>query len=269
MNSRREASDAVGYWNGLARSWRGTHPHELWRIHCDAVNEALLARWLPEAVDGPILKTDSFDEAVGEGFAALLQARGRGFVSMDISSEILAWGRSRHPGLSPVQADARRLPFADGSFACIVSLSTLDHFERDEEIDVALAELARVLRPGGTLLFTLDNAANPVLAIRASVPCAFWERIGIMPYQVGPSRGPQRAREGVVRAGFEILDEAAIMHCPRLLMCELSGPLAAHLSPAGQRRWLRFLGGWERLASLPTRYATGYFVAIRAVRGAR
>jgi SAM-dependent methyltransferase len=49
-------------------------------------------------------------------------------------------------GYSLLKADARTLPFADNSFDFIVSISVFEHVQN---LDVALAEMYRVLRPGG------------------------------------------------------------------------------------------------------------------------
>jgi ubiquinone/menaquinone biosynthesis C-methylase UbiE len=57
------------------------------------------------------------------------------------------------------KADARRLPFADGSFDKAFSIDVLEHFPRDV-IDAYLAETARVLRPGGRLL-VFSNTSEP------------------------------------------------------------------------------------------------------------
>lgn len=48
--------------------------------------------------------------------------------------------------------DATRLPFADGSFDRIIASEVLEHVPDD---DAAFAELARVLRPGGTIAVTV------------------------------------------------------------------------------------------------------------------
>ncbi|MXV90378.1 MAG: methyltransferase domain-containing protein [Acidimicrobiia bacterium] len=53
-----------------------------------------------------------------------------------------------------VGADARRLPFADGGFDRIIAAEVLEHVDDD---GAALAELARVLRPGGVLAVTVPS----------------------------------------------------------------------------------------------------------------
>lgn len=58
-----------------------------------------------------------------------------------------------------VQADSRRLPFADGSFDKVFSLDVLEHFPH-EVIAAYLQETARVLRPGGRLLI-FSNTREP------------------------------------------------------------------------------------------------------------
>jgi SAM-dependent methyltransferase len=51
-----------------------------------------------------------------------------------------------------VQGDATRLPFTDGAFDRIIAAEVLEHIPHDGD---ALGELARVLRPGGTMAVTV------------------------------------------------------------------------------------------------------------------
>ena len=51
-----------------------------------------------------------------------------------------------------VQGDATRLPFADGSFDRMIAAEVLEHIPDDA---AAIAELARVLQPGGTMAVTV------------------------------------------------------------------------------------------------------------------
>jgi len=53
-----------------------------------------------------------------------------------------------------VSGDARRLPFADGVFDRVIAAEVLEHIPED---GVAMAELARVLRTGGTIAVTVPR----------------------------------------------------------------------------------------------------------------
>ena len=53
-----------------------------------------------------------------------------------------------------LRGDARRLPFADGTFDRVIAAEVLEHVPQDT---VAMAELARVLRPGGTIAVTVPR----------------------------------------------------------------------------------------------------------------
>ena len=52
------------------------------------------------------------------------------------------------------QGDALNLPFPDGEFDRVVAAEVLEHIPEDE---AAIAELARVLRPGGTMAVTVPR----------------------------------------------------------------------------------------------------------------
>ena len=64
---------------------------------------------------------------------------------------------SCRPGQSPIElavADGQRLPFADASFDRIICTETLEHVA---DAQLALHELARVLRPGGRLAISVPH----------------------------------------------------------------------------------------------------------------
>jgi len=77
-------------------------------------------------------------------------------------------------------ADMRKLPFASASFDAIVSCYAVDHLPRDGIIE-ALAESARVLKPGGDLLLMVVQndrwvkfAFGPLLSHGATRGEAWW-----------------------------------------------------------------------------------------------
>jgi len=236
----------------------------LWRAHCDAVNGAQIARWLPAHRWARVLKTDLWDEAMGLGQGPLLAEHAGLVAGIDFVPAVVAAAVGRHPRLCAVLADVRRLPFADGAFDAVVSTSTLDHFAAAADIPVALRELHRVLGSDGRLLLTLDNRANPVVAARNALPFRLLQQAGLVPYPVGATCGPGRLRRMVRDAGFDVLETTALLHCPRVFAVAAARRRQRRGDAAAGARFLARLGRWEALARLPTRFLTGYFIGIHA-----
>jgi SAM-dependent methyltransferase len=257
------------YWDAVAEVWWKRNPQKLWRTHSDAVNIALLERWQPTHRVARLLKTDLFDEAFGDGLSHHLAGIAQSVVGIDIADLTSQMDRCRRDRLQVVRADVRLLPFSSESFDIIVSNSTLDHFKSSHEIMVSLYEIWRVLRTGGHLLLTLDNLANPTIALRNALPFPLLNRLGIVPYYVGVTYGPRHLRRIIQEVGFEVLAVDAIMHCPRVLMVAMAQLLQGRVRPAMQQHFLRSLMAFERLSRWPTRFLTGHFIAIRARKPSR
>ncbi len=252
-------------WNEVARYWRDARPQRLWRAYSDLVHTRLLERWLPAQPASRVLKTDVFDEFAATGLAPFLASRARTVVGLDVSEEMLR-GVTGTSSLRRVAADARGLPFRDASFDLVVSNSTLDHFDSLAGLEQALTEIARVLRPGGELLLTLDNLANPVVALRNVLPARPLLATGVIPYRMGASCGPGRLRRLVDAAGLTTVELGTLLHCPRLPAVAAARLLAPHDGPRLRRWFFRGLEAWEALGHWPTRFLTGYFLALRARR---
>lgn len=88
---------------------------------------------------------------IGQTLVALDGGSGRLLVGIDRDVPCLRYGRSRFPGVAFAGANAERLPFADASFDQVICRVTLPY----TDIPAALAEIARVLRPGGKAWLTL------------------------------------------------------------------------------------------------------------------
>jgi demethylmenaquinone methyltransferase/2-methoxy-6-polyprenyl-1,4-benzoquinol methylase len=90
------------------------------------------------------------DLAAGTGTStAAFAERGASVVACDFSLGMLQVGRRRRPDMPFVAGDALKLPFADDSFDA-VSISF--GLRNVNDVDLALAELHRVTRPGGRLV---------------------------------------------------------------------------------------------------------------------
>ena len=92
---------------------------------------------------------------------SLLQAEGRGdWVCIDLfEQEIAAW-RTIDPQLELDVQDAAALEFPDDTFDHCICVSVLEHVGAGKDAE-ALAEMWRVLKPGGVLHLTADVAAAP------------------------------------------------------------------------------------------------------------
>jgi SAM-dependent methyltransferase len=252
------------YWDEIAGVWRDTCPQALWRVHSDLINISLVSRWLGTAPVRCLLKTDLFDEAYGPGLYPMLKSRSRHVTGIDISTVTLSAALSRRGDLDAACADVRRLPFADEAFDAVVSNSTLDHFASFDDVILSLRELRRVLKPGGHLLLTLDNLANPLVALRGFVPFSLLNRLGVVPYYIGATCGPRRLCRILRRLDWEIIETDALMHAPRVLAVAIGRVLEKYVAPKTHRGFLRLLMSFERLSSWPTRFLTGYYIAVRA-----
>jgi ubiquinone/menaquinone biosynthesis C-methylase UbiE len=105
------------------------------------------------------------DAGTGAGALALAIAPFAGeVVGVDIVPELLEEARKRAPAnVEFVEADATALPFGPDSFDLVSTGRTLHHVARPE---LVLAELDRVLRPGGTMLVVdLLAPGDPLAAI--------------------------------------------------------------------------------------------------------
>ncbi|HZA61215.1 MAG TPA: methyltransferase domain-containing protein [Actinomycetota bacterium] len=73
-------------------------------------------------------------------------------VGIDLSHDSLRLAEKE--GIDPVRGDAAALPFADGSADVVIAGELLEHVP---DLPAAVAELARVLRPGGTVVLDTIN----------------------------------------------------------------------------------------------------------------
>ena len=254
------------YWDDVAESFDSEGRYRLWRRHSDHVNCGLLQQWLPARPIGRMLKTDLFDEATSGGLYPFLAERCERVCGIDISEQAVSAAARKYPDLETRRADLRDLPFESCSFDCVISNSTLDHFQQASDIHVAISELFRVIRPGGSFIVTMDNMQNPVVWLRNHAPGGWLQKTGVVPYFVGRSLTRSGLVEALRSAGFETLESTAIMHCPRLIAVARASAVQQRGDSGEQKRFLSRLRRWERLQHWPSRYFTGYFVAARARR---
>ena len=260
-----------GHWEQVGRDWLSRQPDRLWREFTDRLQLSLLDRWLaapPVRDDGrapAALKTDLFDEVAGRGVGHRFLGQGYRTTGIDLSPTIARVAAARNPGLAALNADVRELPFANDSFDVVFSGSTLDHFALPADIARSIGEIARVLRPSGRLVLTMDNPRNPLVRLRNGPLLGALRRSGIVPYDVGATLDSDALADVVRSRGLRVLEVTSILHCPRVLAVALARIVNRRDDVA--REWfLESARRFERLERYPTRFVTGSFGAVLAAR---
>ena len=109
---------------------------------------------------------DVLEIGIGTGRNLPYYPPGVRLVGIDLSPAMLAIARRRADELKIAvelqEGDAERLPFAGASFDTVVSTLALRRIPNDQH---AIAEAARVLRPGGRLLL-LEHVRSPLRPVR-------------------------------------------------------------------------------------------------------
>jgi len=172
--------------------------------------EALLGRATRQFVDSLLdlaavgAGTAVLDAGSGPGDLAIAAAgRGATVVAADLSARMLERVRERAPEIATLHVDGTGLPLDDGAVDAVVAGFLLNHVD---DARATLAELRRVLRPGGRLAATIwdvpERARHNGLIFEAVAAT-----LGGLPVTPRPSR-PLVASEDALR---ELLEGAGFV----------------------------------------------------------
>lgn len=143
-------TEAAAGWAGRGTAYAASAVHR----HGASLSK-LVALVRPQRADRIL------DLGTGTGHTAALLARWSDDVTgVDPEPDMLAVARTAYgalPGLAFVAGSGERLPFATGSFDAVTARHTLHHHR---DASATLAEVARVLRPGGRFVLVDETPAN-------------------------------------------------------------------------------------------------------------
>ena len=197
------------FWNDLGASFPDLAGATSTRHYCES-ERRLLTEHLAPLAGMRLLKTDLWDEAKNTRILQWAAAQGATPYGVDISLPIVRRARQCFAG-DPIHAavgDVRWLPWASDSFEAVYSMGTIEHVDETEQ---AVAEIFRVLRPGGRAIVGVPNRYDPFL--RAPIVAAM-QVVGLYAYGYEKSFSRRALRQMLERAGFQVRAETAILFIP-------------------------------------------------------
>jgi SAM-dependent methyltransferase len=154
-----QESSAESVQMNAYRAGFSTRPERAWRrplaVFLNGLGNGYLYRWAARALGNlsGVQPLTVLDAACGEGILGRYLSPRHAYTGIDFSTRLLTRAKRYNPA-SYFRADLHHLPFPNNTFDAVVSLQALQYLHRPQD---ALAQIARVLKPGGALLLTVPN----------------------------------------------------------------------------------------------------------------
>lgn len=141
-----------------------------------------------------------------------LRRLGVSCTGLDLTQDMLKHARQRLRAMNLDdgdlhQGDCRSTPFADASFDVVVCLGVVSYVEDYGQV---LAEIQRLLRPGGHAIISFRNRFNPILSdpvrLARHVVKSLTGQLKPEPYTIGRFMDPREFRASLARHGLRVRD---------------------------------------------------------------
>ncbi len=117
------------------------------------------------------------DLGCGSGvFTSFLRELGFRPIGLDISPKLIALGRNRYPGVEFLEGDAEHLPFPSSSLDGVLLSGLVHHFPDPSR---CVAEVFRVLKPGGAFVAFDPNRMNPFMYLYRDRSSPLYSPVGV------------------------------------------------------------------------------------------
>jgi len=154
---------------------------------------------------GDTRRIDLLDVGCGTGgFHPLVIDRLGTVTGADVSEKCLATAAARNPRVTYQQFDGQRLPFDDGRFDAVTAICVMHHVS-PAQWPAFVAEMRRVVKPGGQAVIFEHNPRNP-LTSRVVSSCEF-DRDAVL-------LRPGEVRRLMTDAGFARIASNSILSVP-------------------------------------------------------
>jgi SAM-dependent methyltransferase len=209
MSPDPDHSRYVSFWGDVASTFpslKGAASTQYY-FECERM---LHEQFFPQLKDLLLLKTDLWDEAKNTEILRWAAEQGARPVGVDIAFDTVQQARevlgSHRPGC--LVADVRALPFPNATLDLVYSMGTIEHFPGYE---VAIRELFRTLKPGGTAIIGVPNKLDPFLR-----PLLVYtlQRLGLYAYGMEKSFTPRALRRLLESAGFRVTAQTGLLFMP-------------------------------------------------------
>ncbi len=149
-------SSTANYFGGMANTWSDRYAKSNF-----SERREIVSRWLDGRAPGQLI-----DLGCGSGpLSPVAIEKGWRVTGLDLSVKMLQAARSA--GLHKVSvADATRIPLRSQCADAVLCISMLEYVPRPTAV---IEELARCIRPGGTLLLTIPNRASTLRRVETMV----------------------------------------------------------------------------------------------------
>jgi len=187
-------------------------PSTSYYLECE---QDLLDRYVGPLQGLRVLKLDLWNEAKNTRVLKwMIEQRAQAY-GIDISPNVVSAALGIfNDGIRPSQllvSDARSLPFHDAQFDLVYTMGTVEHFA---DTDSAIAEIHRVLRPGGHAVVGVPNKHDPFLR---PLLVHVMNLLHAYPYGYERSYTAAELSRLMAAAGFEDVQLSGVLFMPGVL----------------------------------------------------
>lgn len=182
---------------------------------------ALLQRAFGPLRGKRLLKLDLWNEAFNTRILQWARDQGAEAFGFDLSQTVAARarrndreacrGNGHAAALRLLRGDIREIPFADASVDLVYTMGTIEHID---EFSQAVAEVARVLRPGGRAIIGVPHRWNVFLR---PLMVALLTACGRYLYAPERSFGADELRRLIERQGLRVTWRSGVLAAPGIL----------------------------------------------------